>query len=261
MTHEIALFWLTVAGFLIADNLILAPRGCDVLRLGRRGVPWYETGSRLSIRGREATLLNPLNLFDRALLTTVCLGDVQPSQWRGARQMLRQAMPVLNTLALVGYAYMVLTAVLAWLSFQGPFLPILIAFGLLHLLVWFGAAAVVVLRRRQLRLSGMALTTSLLEALFVPAYLMNLGKRLLYKRQVAVSSLGLALRSAKRVADPDDRAILGHRLRERMDTVTLMHGLAFGDDAAPPRPGNDPSPHQRARQERWVSEAKACLTA
>src|SRR5690606_33695419 len=100
--------------------------------------------------------------------------------------------------------------------------------------VWLGAASLVVLRRRQLQLPGMDVAASLLEALFVPAYLMNLSKRLLYKRRVAVSSLGLALRSAKRVADPDDRAILSHRLRERMDTVMLMHGFERDDDLAPP---------------------------
>lgn len=37
MPHEIALFWLVVAGFLLADNLVFVPAGCELLRFGRRG--------------------------------------------------------------------------------------------------------------------------------------------------------------------------------------------------------------------------------
>jgi hypothetical protein len=76
---EILLFWVVTAGFLIADNLVLLPAGRDYLRFGMRGRLVYSAATRLEARGRELVMLNPLDLFHRAAVTTRGLGPVTSS--------------------------------------------------------------------------------------------------------------------------------------------------------------------------------------
>lgn len=102
MSAEVAIFWLVALGFLLMDNCVLIPPGKDYLRFGRSGVLHYVSGSRQEIIGRELVLLNPLNLFQRAAITSKDLGPLGARQYLAARRMLRAALPRLNLFAWIG---------------------------------------------------------------------------------------------------------------------------------------------------------------
>lgn len=277
MPHETALFWLVVAGFLFFDNLIIVPHGCELLRFGRHGHLRYDASSKLTAAGREFVLLNPLNLFDRGLVTTRCFGDVDPRQWRRGRFLLGSFLPTLNAFSLMGYVYMVLVAGLAYISFEIGFTPALIAFVALHVVVWLISVIVLVVQRSQLQLTGYETFSYAAEAIFVPAYLMNMGKRLIYKRKVGISALGLGLRTLKRLEGEDDRALLTLRLKERLEMLEVSQGhesahedtndsrarakIGGGDDAGFDTGGAGVAvPSQLTPTQRWILEVKTCLT-
>lgn len=270
MPNETALFWLVVAAFLFFDNLIIVPQGCELLRFGRRGLLRYDASSRLSATGREMVLLNPLNLFDRGLVTTKCFGDVEPRKWRQGLELVNAALPTLNGFSTMGYFYLVLVVFLAALSFRIGFTPALIGFVGLHFLVWVAAVAWLIVRRRQLLLSGLGVLGAAAEALFVPAYLMNLGKRLVYKKRVGISALGLGLRQLKRTVTEDDRVDLTWKLSSRLELLEMTQGHEV-DEGSPgssnpmdTRAGDlgatsaEMLAHLSATQQ-WIMEAKACL--
>lgn len=282
MPHETALFWMVVAGFLFVDNLIIVPRGCELLRFDRAGFLRYDAASRLTAAGRELVLLNPLNLFDRGLVTTRCFGDVEPGQWRHGRSLLRSSLPTLNVFSLLGYVYMVLVVGLAYISFQTGFTPALIAFALLHLMVWAICLIVLITQRRALQLTGYEVFSYAAEAIFVPAYLMNLGKRLVSKRRVGISALGLGLRELKYTEDEDLRSLLGSRLKERLEVLEMTLGqeaAQVAGDAEKPKVsrtremGVEGVDDERTNSagagvsisaqltptQQWILEAKACL--
>lgn len=270
MPNETAFFWLVVATFLFFDNLIIVPHGCELLRFGRCGILRYDASSRLSAGGREMVLLNPLNLYDRGLVTTKCFGDVEPRQWRQSRELVNTALPTLNGFSSMGYVYLMLVVFLAVLSFRVGFTPALIGFVGLHLLVWMAAVAGLIVRRRQLLLSGSGVLGAAAEALFVPAYLMNLGKRLVYKRRVGISALGLGLRQLKRTVNEGDRDELALKLSGRLELLEMTQGHEV-DEASPESSspmdtragdlgaaGAEMLAHLSATQQ-WIMEAKACL--
>lgn len=270
MPSETALFWLVAASFLFFDNLIIVPHGCDLLRFGRRGILRYDAASRLTAAGKEMVLLNPLNLFDRGLVTTECFGDVDPGQWKQGRILVSSALPTLNGFSFLGYAYLILVIVLAALSFRVGFTPALIGFVVLHLVVWVAALVALIARRNQLQLSGAAVLSAAAEALFVPAYLMNLGKRLTYKKRVAISALGLCLRELKRVVDVDDREELTQKLLNRVDMLEMTQGyeldeVSSGDGSPLDACAGDPGvPSSSALiclnvTQQWIKEVRGCL--
>jgi len=240
---EIVLFWAVAAGFLIADNLRLIPSGGDYLRFGRKGVLRYEPAARLEARGRDLIFLNPLNLFHRAVLTSVVLGRLEPRQLRAARQKVRRAVPTLNLLSWLGTLYLVLAVALASLSMRFSSALVLATFLGLHVVFWALSASVLVWRRKTLGLSGSQLAVFVAEGLFVPAYTINLGKRLWFKHTLELPALTLGLRQGKALRDERDKELVVHQLGQRLDV--LETGLPEGDAPAL-RP--------------LISEARACLT-
>ncbi len=243
MVPEIVLFWAVAAGFLIVDNLRLIPAGGDYLRFGRRGALRYEPGGRLEARGRDLIFLNPLNLFHRAALTSSVLGRLEPKQLRAARRMVRSAVPTLNLLSWLGTLYLVVAVALASLSMQFSFALVLASFLGLHLLFWALSAAVVVVRRKRLALTGQQVAVFVAEGFFVPAYTINLGKRLWFKHTLDLPAMTLGLWKAKSLRDEHARELFVHQLGQRLDLLEIA--LPDGD-ATPLRP--------------LISEARACLT-
>lgn len=281
MPYEVAFFWLVIGAFLCFDNLIIIPRGCDLLRLGRRGLLRYDSSSRLTAAGREVVLLNPLNLFDRGLVTSRCFGDIEPRLWRQGRFMVVSVLPTLNILSRVGYVYLVFVVGLAYLSFKIGFTPALVAFIGLHLIVWCLCVGVMLAQRRNLQLTGYELLSYAAEALFVPAYLINLGKRLLNKRRVEISALGLGLRTLKQLADEDERSMLAARLNERLEVLEMAQGQEAAPDGIAANRGVDQAGKKGAVDQagkaemgaadgaaqtyltdtqQWIMMAKTCLT-
>ena len=267
MQTEIVLFWVVAAGFLFADNLVLLPAGRDYLRFGMRGRFAYSAATRLEARGRELVMLNPLNLFDRAAVTTRGLGPVTVFRLRAARRQVAQCLPTLNTFAWLGYAYLLCAVGLASLSFAMHFGSVLATFLVTHLIFAVVSTIVLARRRKILRLSGYQTLVFAIEAMLVPAYTINLGKRLWSKQMLDLPAMSLGIRQAKRTRDEVERELAMHQLRERLNQ--LEWGVVGAEsDGQPPtevtvlvsREGDDALELQTQRSEiDLIREAKACL--
>jgi hypothetical protein len=254
---EIVLFWVVAAGFLIADNLVLLPNGRDYLGFGRRGQLVYSAATRLEARGRELVMLNPFNLFHRAAVTTRGLGPLSASGFRAARKQVAQGLPTLNTFAWLGYAYLLFAVGLASVSFAAHFGSVLAAFLVTHLVFAVVATTLLVRRRKELRLSEYQTLVFAVEAVLVPAYTINLGKRLWRKTVLDLPAMTLGMRQAKRIQDDFDRELALHQLRERL--MLLESGLSIGEQDDEGIVAVERS-DKRARSEmELISEAKVCL--
>jgi hypothetical protein len=251
--NEILLFWVVATGFLIADNLVLLPAGGDFLRFGRSGRLVYVPATRLEAKGRDLVLLNPLNLFQRAAVTTQSLGRVDIKGFRAARRQLLTALPSMNLFSCIGYVYLAAAVAVASLSFAAHFGSVLAGFLAVHLLFWALTAALLVRRRRALSLSGYQAFVYVVEGLLVPAYTINLGKRLWARQRLALPALTLGLRQAKRMhhAAPD-RELYLQQVGER---------LAQLESQLPDETSGGTTHRHGGSQRQLVKEAKACLTA
>lgn len=221
MTQELALFWLVLFGFLLADSCLLLPPGGEALRLDRRGRPVYRPGLRLQLLRRESVWMNPLNPWDRLLPTPQALGTLTLPQLRGERHSLRPLLRATAPLHALGALYLLGLLPLAWLSWHAHAGLVLASLLALHLLLWCLSAALLMRRRARLGLSGAQAAALLFEALLVPAYTVNLGKRVLRRRPCVLPALGLGLHQWQRLrrSDPEAAALLALQLRDRMNEL------------------------------------------
>lgn len=253
MAQEIALFWLVLAGFLLADNLVLVPKGGDYLRFGMKGRLRYDPAIRLEALRRDLVLLNPLNPFDRIALTPRVAGELNAGQLRTARRLVRSSLAPLNRLSWMGTFYLAGLVVLLAFSWSMHFSLILTALAALHLSAWLIGSLIAALHRDGLHLSGARVASLIVEGLFVPAYTLNLGKRAWYKQRLDLPAMSFGLRALKRMPDDADRELYAFRMGKRLDA------LAQEWESAGERAG-DPAPLPE-KLGPWVREARACLTA
>jgi hypothetical protein len=259
---EIVLFWVVAVGFLLADNLVLLPVGADVLRFGRRGRLVYEPGSRLEARGQELIMLNPINLFDRAAVTNRALGKVDGRSFGAARRQIRRSLLLLNVFSWLGYAYLLTAVALASLSFEAHFGSVLVSFLLTHIVFALIASVVLVLRRHDLALSPYQTFVHVVEALLVPAYTINLGKRLWHKQVLNLPAMTLGIRQAKRAKNEAERELLMHQLQERLALMEMNLAdeapkAEMQGEAVPPSRQNGQD--QPSTPKELITEARACL--
>ena len=259
MIHEIALFWAIVAGFLVADNFLLIPRGGDFLRFGRLDAFKYEPRSRLEAMGRDLVFLNPLNLFDRAAITASCIGQINASQFRNARRMVRYALPSLNAFAWVGYVYLFAVVVLAAASFRISFELVLFAFLACHAVFWLLTTSMLLAWRHKLALSGYQTFVYAAEALFVPAYNINMSKRLWFRHTLDLPALALGLRQLRSIEDESSREFYVYKLRKRLDD--LEADLEIEGPGGEASVDDDGKSDEARRSLKWLKEARSCLTA
>jgi hypothetical protein len=250
VAHEIALFWAVLAGFWLFDNVVLAPVGGDLLGLDRRGRPHYIPATRLSLRGRDSLLLNPLNPFELALPSARVSGFIDAQAWRAARRAQRQAAPVLRALGWLGVVYLLVLAVLLVASWHWHFGTVLLVLLGWHLLAWAIGLVLLLRGRRRLGLGAEALVGLTAEALFVPAYTLGLAKRAARRRLVDLPSLSLGLRALGRMPAGAARELWHWRLSSRLDELLLDLGLT-GAEA--------PLDARRAELQRWADTARHCL--
>jgi hypothetical protein len=129
------------------------------------------------------------------------------------------------------------------LSTQTHFGVALAALAVVHLCLWLLATVLLVRGRQALRLSGYQCFTLAAEALFVPAYTLNLGKRVWYRHRLDLPALALGLWQGKQLHQGPQRELATFKLRQRLDDLANELGAA---DV----PLNV-----------WVKEAQQCLTA
>jgi hypothetical protein len=258
---DVALFWALLVAFLVADNLALAPAGGDFLRFGFGGRLRYEPHVRLKVRGRDLVVLNPANPFDRLLFTRHAAGYVRGEQLRASSRVVRSPLRGSNRLAMVGSAYLASLVLLAAASTATGFGIVLAALAAVHVAAWSASVAIAAAWRERFGLSRYQLFVLATEALFVPAYTVNLSKRIWRRRVLDVPAMAWGLRSIRRIADPSMRELYCLRMSGRLDDVAAELDLS---DAADPATSDSPLPVpsslHRQSLVRWVSEARQCLT-
>ena len=242
MVNDITLFWAVVAAFLVIDNLVLLPRGRDVMRFGVGRSLRYPSSARLQLLGRDLIVLNPLNPFDRIVATQRSIGPWSASEHRVALRTLQRSLTGANALSALGLVYLVAVVGLAAVSFRVPFIDVLMLLLAMHVLAWALAVATLLFARVGLGLSAGRLAALAAEALFVPAYTINLGKRVWFRRTLDLPALAIGLRQLRRVEDAPRRDLLAYELQQRLDAVA--------DELAVP-PGD--------ARHTWIEEAKRCL--
>lgn len=266
MIPEIALFWAVVAGFLIADNFLLIPKGGDFLRVGRLGAFKYDYRARLEVSGRDLIFLNPLNLFDRAAITSSCIGHINASEFRKAKRKVRYALPRLNVFAWVGYVYLVVVMGLVATSFLVSFELVLYAFIASHAVFWLLTISLLLAWGHNLKLSGYQVLVYAAEALFVPAYNINMSKRLWYRHTLDLPALTLALRQFKSIKDEANRELYIYELGKRLDDLMAdleieeLGSKAFVDECSKNLSTVDGKTENTRVALKWLKEARTCLT-
>ncbi len=250
MTQEIALFWAVLAGFLFADNLVWLPRRGDYLRLGLAGALSYAPGLRFQARRRDLLLLNPLNPFDRVAITGQVAGVLDAAAWRAARRQVRSAMRGVNRLSALGVVYLLALAPLLFVSFHVHFGVVLALLAAVHVSLWLLALWILVASRQQLGLSRQQTFTLAAEALFVPAYTLNLGKRVWFKQVLALPALAVGIRQCQQMPAGDERELYASKLTERLEDWALDIDI---EQANPAAAGGGLSA--------WVKEVRQCLKA
>lgn len=276
MISDVALFWLFLAGLLFLDNFVLIPVGGDYLRFGVRGGFQYDAGSRFQARQRDLVLLNPLNPFDRIVLTRHCAGPVNPSQWRVSRRDVQASLPANNKLAALGSAYLLTLIVLAAASLKLYFGVVLLVLACSHILTWVLALTILLRNRKLLRLDKVRVVSLALEAFFVPGYLVNLGKRIWFKRRFELAGLTVGLRQLKRMPEGDVRELYHMRLAQRLSEMADDLGIdefaesnnsagptqsaAWSDSVdASPLVGRKDAEFGCSALELWFRQAKQCV--
>lgn len=239
--HELPLFWAVLVGLLVIDNCVLVPAGGDCLRFGRSWRLRYDTGARLEIARRDLVLLNPLNPFDRAAITARSIGPLGLPAFRESARRLRDGQRGANLLSWIGCVYLVVLALLALASLKVYFGVVLAVLALAHLLLWSASLVVLLRHRARLGLGGGRVASLVIEALFVPGYLVNLGKRVWFKCSFDLPALTVGLRQLGRLRDESARELHRLKLRRRLDDIE-----------------QSTEPGTAARQ--WIEEARQCLT-
>jgi hypothetical protein len=242
VVHEIALFWAVVAAFLVADNLVLLPRGGDVMRFGFNGRLRYPSAARLQVLRRDLIVLNPLDPFDRLVATSRSIGSWSAGEHRTAMRALHRSLTGANMLSMLGIVYLVALAGLAVLSFRMPFGTVLLMLLATHLLAWTIALALLLVARSGLGLSAGRLAGLAAEALFVPAYTVNLGKRVWFRRTLDLPALALGLRELRHAGEDARRDLLAYGLLQRLDAIAEELSAPLSDE-----------------RHAWIEEARRCL--
>lgn len=222
---ETLLFWMMLSAFLVFDNLFVVGRGKDCLSISRKGKPFYKSRQRNTFVGRDVLFLNPLNLFDRVIIVETVTIKEDPYQYKNELRSIESLAIDLNSFAYLGYLYFIYLAVNCYLSFLFGFEAVVLNLIFGHLSMWICSVVLILLVFRYQKLPKEGVVSTLLEALFVPAYLVNLNKKLLRLKHSEISALRLHLRSLKR-ASLSDADLIRHELMNQTN-------MALDDEADP----------------------------
>jgi len=195
--NETLLFWATLSAFLVFDNLISVARGKDCLSVSRRGKPCYKSRQRNTFAGRDVFILNPINLFDRVIYVERVTQKEVPLSYRSELRSIESLAIDLNLFAYLGYLYFLYLGVNCYLSFVLGFEAVVLNLIVGHLLFWTCSVVFVILLLRKQNLPKGGVVSALFEALFVPAYLVNLNKKILRLRHSELCALRIHIRRLK----------------------------------------------------------------
>lgn len=200
---ETLLFWVTLAGFLVFDNMLVVARGKDCLSISARGKPYYKSRQRNTFARRNVVFLNPINLFDRVIITELATPKENVNRYKKELRSIETLALDLNPFAYLGYIYFAYLGFNCYLSFLFGFEAVVLNLLVGHLSVWTCSLLLVLMLYRTQDLPKSGVISALFESLFVPAYLVNLNKKILRLRQSEICALRLHIRRLKRTSDAD----------------------------------------------------------
>lgn len=215
---ETLLFWVTLVAFLLFDNLIALAKGKDFLSINRQGRPYYKSRQRISFAGRDVVFLNPINLFDRVISTERVTLSEDAHRYKRELRSIESLARNLNSFAYLGYFYLLYLAANCYVSFLFGFEAIVLNLLVGHAVFWIGALVFVFLLFRDQDLPRGKVISVLVEAFFVPAYLVNLNKKLLRLRESDICSIRLHIRGVKRIVD-DDKELIRYELSNQTNAA------------------------------------------
>ena len=221
MPSEALLFWLVLLGFLLVENLAFIEPGHEILKVSRRGKLHYPAAARLEFGVKEALFLNPLNLFDRHVVTSNVTGITAPHDYLSMARHIRFTAKNLQPLVWIGYAYLAVIAVAAFMTFRFSFEVVVLPFLSGHFLFWLLAIFTLVLSAKNLALKRSSLIGLSIECLLVPAYVVNLSKIVLRQQRISLGALAIGVRSCKKCASPDERELLIYQMNSRLHDLQL----------------------------------------
>ncbi len=233
---------------------MLIPRGSDVFKLkGKRGIKPL-LSPRLTLFGKEVFLLNPLNPNSQVLTTSVCFGDVPPKQYKQTLKKISNLYLSTKKFALIGGIYSIAGILLCFLSYQVPFIFVLMVFLIVHLVFWL--ICIILLFNSSITnfLKKSELISISIEALLVPAHIMNLPKKIYFKVSIDVPSVGFSLRELKGLPDEEERQYFTRQLIERIYSMSASQGIDFDE--------LDQSSFTDIQQKSeviWLKAVKSCL--
>jgi hypothetical protein len=217
---ETLLFWAMLFAFLIADNIVSLAHSEDFLSITRKGHPLYQSRQRNVFSKKTLIVLNPVNLFDRGVIAQLINDEDDRHTYRSELKSIRRVSARLNLLAYWGYIYLAFLSACAYFSFAYSFEAVVIFLLLGHFFHWCCAAALVWFCRKDLGLAASGVAVCLMEALFVPAYLVNLNKKLLRLKHTPICSLRLHIRKLKFASSPSKELMqyeLGKLLHQELE--------------------------------------------
>lgn len=208
---EVLFFWLILSAFLVFDNLVVIARGSDSLSISRHGKSYYKSRQRNTFAGRDILFLNPLNLFDRVIFVERVTLKEDPYLYKKELRSIEFLAKELNPFAYLGFVYFLYLGVNCYISFLFGFETVVLNLLVGHLSVWLCSVVLVLLLFRHQALPKGGVISVLFEAFFVPAYLVNLNKKILRLKHSQICALRLHIRKLKR-APMDDVELIRYEL-------------------------------------------------
>jgi hypothetical protein len=201
LVNETLLFWGVLFAFLLFDNLISIGRDVDCLNVSRKGKLSYKLRNRQIFGGKEIILLNPLNLFDRIIFSSKVTASENVAEYKRELRGIERTAKKINFFVYLGYFYLLILIVNCYASLALSFEAIAIELIVCHVVTWVVAVMSVFFLVRDDSLPVRMITIILIEALFVPAYLVNLNKKILVLRKSSICPVRLCVRRFKTVPE------------------------------------------------------------
>jgi hypothetical protein len=221
--NETILFWVVFFAFLIADNVVAIPQGKDFLTINRLGQPHYKSRQRNQFAAKELILLNPFNLFDRGVMAEKLTAQEYRASYKNELRSISLTAKKLNVLIYLGYAYLSYLFLNCYLSLVYGFEAVVAHLVVGHLSVWV-IASLLIWRYSKLQfMPNVNTLPTLIECLFVPAYLVNLNKNLLRLKHTPLCSLRLYARQLSRSPENEKELIqyqLDQQIQIALETET-----------------------------------------
>jgi hypothetical protein len=215
--NETLLFWIVLFGFLVFDNFILVHHGKDFVSINKNGRLIYKSRTRTLLMGRDVLVLNPFNLMDRVVCTNKFNLIEKKDSYKSEVTSLRSFISSLTIFVYVGWAYVGCLIVCCYLSFSVNFELVVMPLLICHFTAWMVTSIALYFWNKNKTITTIKLVSQILENLLVPAYIVNLNRKLIQHLSLDISSIHFYVRSLKR-EDPNDVDKMRHELSQLIDS-------------------------------------------